>query len=107
MAEGSRVCPSCGALNSIDEKTCIRCGKGFPGPLASSARGLAGDFSKDGYPATKAIALICIVVYALMVASQGGFKFDLSLTGAFRLSTLLRFGVLYPGIAADEPWRLL
>jgi rhomboid protease GluP len=107
MGQGSRICPHCGGLNGIDEKTCYRCGKGLPGPLASSARGLFSGFAADGLPATKAIALICLAVYALAVASQGGFKFDLSLTGAFRVSTLLRFGVLYPGIAAGEPWRLL
>ncbi len=107
MAEGSRVCPHCGALNAIDDKTCYRCGKAFPSALGSSARGVFGAFASDGTGATKLIALMCLVVYALAVATQGGFKLDLSLTGAFRLSTLLRFGVLYPGIVEFEPWRLL
>lgn len=107
MGQGSRICPHCGGLNGIDEKTCYRCGKGMPGPLASSARGLFGGFSADGLPATKLITLLCLVVYALCVMSQGGFRFDLSIAGAFRTSTLLRFGVLYSDLAYSEPWRLL
>jgi rhomboid protease GluP len=107
MAEGSRICPQCGGLNGIDEKTCYRCGKSLPGPLTSSAQGFFTDFSADGVPATKLIALICLVVYALCVMSDGGFKFDLSLAGAFRTSTLLRYGVLYSDLAYSEPWRLL
>jgi membrane associated rhomboid family serine protease len=107
MAEGSRICPQCGGLNGIDEKTCYRCGKSLPGPLASSAHGFFAGFSADGVPATKLLALICLVVYALCVMSDGGFKFDLSLAGAFRTSTLLRFGVLYSDLAYSEPWRLL
>ncbi len=107
MAEGSRICPQCGGLNGIDEKTCYRCGKGLPGPLASSAQGFFTNFSADGVPATKLIAVICLVVYALCVMSDGGFRFDLSLAGAFSTSTLLRFGVLYSDLAYSEPWRLL
>ena len=107
MAEGSRICPQCGGLNGIDEKTCYRCGKGLPGPLASSAQGFFSNLSAEGLPATKAIILICLVVYALCVMSDGGFRFDLSLAGAFRTSTLLRFGVLYSDLAYSEPWRLL
>jgi membrane associated rhomboid family serine protease len=107
MAEGSRICPQCGGLNGIDEKTCYRCGKNLPGPLTSSAQGFFTDFSADGVPATKLIALICLVVYALCVMGDGGFKFDLSLGGAFRTSTLLRYGVLYSDLAYSEPWRLL
>jgi rhomboid protease GluP len=107
MAEGSRICPQCGGLNGIDEKTCYRCGKSLPGPLASSARGFLSSFSSEGLPATKAIIFICLVVYALCVMSDGGFKFDLSLAGAFRTSTLLRFGFLFLDLAQQEPWRLL
>lgn len=107
MASGSRVCAQCGALNSIDEKVCYRCGKRMAGPLASSAQGFLGDFSADGVPVTKLLALMCIVVYALMVISDGGFKFQLGLSGAFTRSTLLRFGVIYGDLVYREPWRLL
>lgn len=106
MAEGSRICPHCGALNAIDDATCHRCGKGMTRPLASS-KGALTSFSADGMPATKFIIGLCLLVYALCVMSDGGFKFDLSLAGAFRASTLLRFGVLYSELVYAEPWRLL
>jgi rhomboid protease GluP len=107
MASGSRICAQCGALNSVDEKTCHRCGKRMSGPLGNSARGLFADFSADGLPVTKLMALMCIVVYALMMVTNGGFKLDLSLGSTFKLSTLLRYGVLYSDLAYAEPWRLL
>jgi uncharacterized membrane protein YvbJ len=75
MASGSRVCAQCGALNGIDEKTCYRCGKRMAGPVASAAGGILADFSADGLPVTKLMAFLCVVVYALMVASDGGFRF--------------------------------
>ena len=107
MAQGSRVCPHCGRLNGIEEQVCYNCGKRFPGPIASSVGGLLGNFSADGFPATKLVVLLCVVVYGLMMLSDGGFKFDLGLSGAFRLSTMLRFGVLFQHLGVAEPWRLL
>jgi len=107
MAHGSRVCPQCGRLNAAEDKTCYNCGKRLPGPLASSALGVLTDFSADGVPATKLIAAICIVVYGLMMLSEGSFRFDVAVSGAFKLSTLLRFGVLVQELAWHEPWRLL
>jgi membrane associated rhomboid family serine protease len=107
MAHGSRVCPECGRLNAAEDKTCYNCGKRLPGPLASSALGFLTDFSADGVPATKLIAAICIVVYGLMMLSEGSFRFDVAVSGAFKLSTLLRFGVLVQDLAWHEPWRLL
>ncbi len=77
------------------------------GPVGSSAQGLFASFSADGMPATKAIAGFCLLVYALCLMSDGGFKLSLSLSGAFRTSTLLRFGVMYSDLVYDEPWRLL
>jgi membrane associated rhomboid family serine protease len=107
MAHGSRVCPQCGRLNAAEDKTCYNCGKRLPGPLASSALGFLTNFSADGLPATKLIAAICIVVYGLMMLSEGSFRFDVAVSGAFKLSTLLRFGVLVQELAWHEPWRLL
>jgi rhomboid protease GluP len=108
MAEGSRICPQCGGLNGIDEKTCYRCGKSLPGPLASSARGFFSDFSAEGLPATKFLVGLCIVVYGLCMLSEaqpGAFSFP----GfrAFRPETTIRFGALIGQVLADEPWRLL
>jgi membrane associated rhomboid family serine protease len=107
MAHGSRVCPHCGRLNAAEDKTCYSCGKGLPGPLAQSALGFLTNFSADGLPATKLIAGACIVVYGLMLLSNGAFELRVAVSGAFKLSTLVRFGVLYRDLAWLEPWRLL
>jgi rhomboid protease GluP len=109
MAEGSRVCPHCRRLNGIDEKTCYACGKSLPGPLASSAQGVFTGFSADGVPATKLIAFICLVVYALCMASDAASDpKGLSLFNSFSGVTLIRFGALLgPPIIESEPWRVL
>ncbi|HYP90255.1 MAG TPA: rhomboid family intramembrane serine protease [Polyangiaceae bacterium] len=107
MAHGSRVCPQCGRLNAAEDKTCFNCGKRLLGPVGTSAAGFWTDFSADGLPATKLLAGWCIVVYGLMMVGEGSFRFEVAVSGAFRLSTLLRFGVLYGDLAWHEPWRLL
>ena len=111
MAHGSRVCPSCGRINSVDDKACFHCGKALPGPLASSALGFLSDFSADGLPATKLIFGICALVFALCMASDalggGSASSGFGLMG-FRPSTILRFGALLgPPIIELEPWRVL
>lgn len=107
MASGSRVCPSCGKLNAADDTSCFYCKKRFPSPVQASLGGFWGDFSSDGAPGTKLVTLICLVVYALLMASDGPFRFELSLVGRFKLSSLLRFGVLFADLVYLEPWRLL
>lgn len=107
MASGSRVCPHCGRLNSADDTVCFNCKKRFPGPLQASLGGFWGDFSADGAPGTKLVALICLVVYALLMAAEGKFRLELSLIGGFQLSSLLRFGALFADLVYVEPWRLL
>jgi rhomboid protease GluP len=106
MPHGSRVCPECGRLNSVDDKTCFHCGKRMPGPLAASALGFVGDFSAGGLPATKLLAGMCIVVYGLMMATDASGGGIPGLTG-FHSWTLLRFGALYGRITQAEPWRVL
>lgn len=111
MAHGSRVCPSCGRLNSVDDKTCVYCGKGMPGPLTKSVLGFIGDFSADGLPATKLLFGLCVVVFALSMLSElgtgGGAARGYGLMG-FKPSTNLRFGALLgPPIIGFEPWRVL
>jgi rhomboid protease GluP len=110
MAHGSRVCQQCGRLNAAEDKVCYHCGKRLPGPLASSALGFLADFSADGLPATKVIAGICIVVYALMMVSDKQLTSRGPVPGVsgFDGSTLIRFGALLgtPYIQ-QEPWRVL
>ncbi len=113
MAEGSRICPHCGGLNGRAEKVCHRCGKGLPGPLVASARGLLGDFSADGVPVTKLIVGLCLLVFAVCMAADGKAFPPLGIGGgSFRLSTMVRFGSLFShpllgNLATHEPWRLL
>jgi rhomboid protease GluP len=106
MAHGSRVCPQCGRLNSVDDKACYNCGKRFPGPLSSSALGFITNFSADGLPATKLLAAICIVVYGLMMVSDAGGGGVPGIMG-FHGWTLLRFGALFGPVRELEPWRVL
>jgi len=106
MGQGSRVCPHCGGLNGIEEKTCYRCGKGLPGPISSSVLGFAGSFSADGVPGTKLMAGMCIVVYGLCMLNEAGGSGVPGLS-SFRAWTTIRFGALLGVTFADEPWRLL
>ncbi len=107
MASGSRVCPHCGKLNAADDTSCFYCKKRFPGPVQASLGGFWGSFSADGAPGTKLVALICLVVYALLMASDGKLRLELSIISGFKLSSLLRFGVLVADLVYAEPWRLL
>lgn len=67
------------------------------------------DTSGGEFLATHAIALLCLLVFAMAVAldkrlpifPERGFGL------AFRTSTLLRLGVLLPALVPSEPWRLL
>lgn len=107
MASGSRVCPYCGKLNAAEDTSCYSCKKRFPGPLARSLGGFWTDFSADGLPGTKLIALICLLVYALLMASDGPLRLDFSMVAGFKTSSLLRFGALYTNLVYFEPFRLL
>lgn len=109
MAHGSRVCPACGRLNSVDDKACYSCGKRLPGPLASSALGFLTNFSEDGLPATKLLAGVCIIVYGLMMATDAALGASPGkVLWGFNASTSVRFGRLIgPPFIIDEPWRVM
>jgi rhomboid protease GluP len=112
MAHGSRVCPSCGRINSIDDKSCFHCGKSLPGPLATSVLGFLTNFSEDGLPATKVLIGMCVLVYALCMVSDGPAAFfgrgqSLMAIGSFRPSTSVRVGALLGRFIDQEPWRVL
>lgn len=105
MSHGSRVCPHCGGLNGVQEPVCYRCGKSLPGAVGTALLGAERGFTSDGIPMTKLIFGICVLVYAAALAADGG-RIHLDIAGAFRFSTLLRFGFIAPGLEG-EPWRLL
>jgi membrane associated rhomboid family serine protease len=102
MALGGFLCPFCNYYNANDATVCARCEKRLPPPgLAGPLRSL---LSIDLW-ATKLLAGISVVVFALQLASAGSMG-GLGITG-MPLSTLLRFGAMSNFLGAEEPFRLL
>ena len=99
----SKLCPFCRGLNSAGERSCYRCGRSLPGPLAS---GLLG-FFKNTLGAENAMTRLfvgsCIAVFALCVASEH--RLPVWGKEQFALSTVLRFGGLVGQLAMAQPWR--
>jgi membrane associated rhomboid family serine protease len=114
MAEGSRVCPYCRALNSAGAARCIRCEKKLPGPLlAGLVDGFHALLGRE-FPLTKLYIGICVAVFIAVMIEAGGIK---DIGGRHvPLSTELRWGILIGAvvgvseqlpIAFVEPWRYL
>lgn len=105
----ARVCPYCRELNSASETRCYRCGRRLPGPLAEGISRTARELLGAEAPFTRLLLVLELIVFGLLVAADRRFPigFGAGPNGAFRASTLLRFGAL-GGVAGDtEPWRLL
>jgi rhomboid protease GluP len=102
----SRVCPACGALNSATEVTCYRCQRPLPGP----ARRAALDFFRGQPLVTQGVTLLCLFVFAMMVAVDRRLPVlpELGFGEGFSGYTLVRFGALFkiPGLPF-EPWRVI
>ncbi|MCC6217446.1 MAG: rhomboid family intramembrane serine protease [Polyangiaceae bacterium] len=103
MAAGSRVCPSCRALNAADDARCHRCAERLPGPWGTAARELVGAVAGAGAPATTLVVGFCLIVYLGMGVGDG--------SGLYRGGGLgaeaLRWGALMAGAVRVEPWRYL
>lgn len=99
----SRVCPSCRSLNGENEVRCYRCGKRMPGPL----RQLLSPLVDLRFPASRGLALACLVVFAFAVIADRRLPVlpEFGFGEPFRRSTMLRFGALPNSVI--EPWRLL
>lgn len=100
-----KACPGCGALNGPAVTRCYRCGRRLLGGVAHGLTSwLGGELI-----ATRAIVLLCLIVFGLAVAVDGRFPLapELGMGSTFRSSTLLRFGVLVGTLVDFEPWRLL
>jgi rhomboid protease GluP len=102
MALGGFLCPFCRYYNASDATVCARCEKRLPPPGLSGA---VHSLLSIELWATKLLAAISIVVFALELA-VGGKNVRFGLTG-MPISTLLRFGSMSNDLQADEPWRLL
>jgi membrane associated rhomboid family serine protease len=101
MATGSRVCPSCGALNSRQERRCHRCA-GRLGPRLGDwlVTGLRSLFGQE-VPVTSLVMGLCVLVYGAGLVTGAS---PSPLAGA-TASTLLRWGALHSALSAQEPWR--
>jgi membrane associated rhomboid family serine protease len=73
-------------------------------PSRSRSDAFGGEFL-----ATHAIAIACLLVFALAVALDKRLPIfpERNFGLPFRTSTLLRLGVLVPALVPSEPWRLL
>jgi rhomboid protease GluP len=112
----ARLCPYCQRLNSEGEARCHHCGRRLPGPLLGAVFDLKRDLLGVSAPMTRLVIAIELLAFALCVIADRrvpiGF-FDLQSSdfgpppGAFRASTLVRFGGLVKVVVAQEPFRLL
>lgn len=103
LASGSSICPHCGGLNSVDEKTCFRCGQRLPGPAGRAAVGLLTTLLGRDSPLTKLYVIVCVAVFVMTVLTTK----KLAMLGGVRPSEALRWGALFGTLGRDEPWRYL
>lgn len=102
MALGGFLCPFCRYYNANDATVCSRCERRLP---PSQVAGAVSSVLSIDLWATKLLAGISILVFALQIVSAGG-KLQIGLTG-MPLSTLIRFGSMTNGLQGAEPFRLL
>jgi rhomboid protease GluP len=102
MALGGRNCPFCRCYNALDEKTCVRCLKWLPPPNLTWA--LREPLLTEHW-ATKLLAGVSIVVFALQLAVAG--VKDVGLITGMPPAVIVRFGGIAGGIEWIEPWRFL
>jgi membrane associated rhomboid family serine protease len=111
----ARLCPYCQRLNSEGEVRCHHCGRRLPGPLLAAVFDLKKDILGVSAPMTRLVIGLELLVFALCVMADRrlpiGF-FELvgdygDSSGAFRGSTLLRFGGLDRELTAEQPFRLV
>jgi rhomboid protease GluP len=112
----ARLCPYCQRLNSAGEARCYHCGRRLPGPLLTAVFDLKRDLLGVSAPMTRFVIALELIAFALCVMADRRIPIGLgdvagvdfgSPSGAFRDSTLVRFGALVRHIAAEEPFRYL
>ncbi len=103
MSRGSKICPECGALNSLDQQTCVRCQTPFPGPLGATLRTLVERVLGRELPMTKLFVGMCGLVFAFLTLDTH----QLSIMGSDVYWSALRWGALAPLLGLSEPWRML
>jgi rhomboid protease GluP len=105
MGTGSRVCPHCGALNSVDEARCHRCERTLPGPLRSAAEDLVRSGLGTEFPVTRLLIALCVLVFLLSSLGKG--PFPIWPSQGIRTSEAIRWGALLVPAVPGEPWRHL
>ena len=104
MRNQTTVCPFCRGLNSGGERRCYRCGRPLPGPLASGVIGFLSSTLSGEAPLTRLFLGLNLMVFALCIASDRRIPI---FSDHFRMSTLLRFGLLSGTLGSLQPWRYL
>lgn len=101
----SKVCPFCRGLNSASERRCYRCGRRLPSPLAIGVIGWFQNLFGGEAAMTKIVFGLCVAVFGLCIASDHDLRNLPLFSGSFRMSTMVRFGVLLRDLGDIEPWR--
>jgi len=100
----SRLCPYCRALNSSDERRCIRCERRLPGPLLTPVLELLAAAGAAGAPVTVLFLVINLAVFAAMHTGPGQGSQLFRGASAFRLA---EYGAIVSPYTDPEWWRML
>lgn len=100
----SRLCPYCRALNSSDEKRCIRCERRLPGPLLTPVLELLAAAGATGAPVTVLFLIINLAVFAAMHTGPGQSAQLLRGASPYRLG---EYGAIVVPFTNVEWWRTL
>jgi rhomboid protease GluP len=96
-------------VNGVDEAECHYCGRKLGGVVREQVFG-AFVGARSGFPVTRVLVGLCIVVFAFCVLDHGGMPVGLELFGfsdRFLPSELLRWGALGADFGSSEPFRRL
>jgi membrane associated rhomboid family serine protease len=100
VVSGSRICTSCGKLNSAQDRRCGSCGSRLPSAWEVAARQRwAATFGGKAW-ATSLFMLLSVGIYLALAASSGELW-------QVRRAQTLRWGALIGQLGSREPWRYL
>ncbi len=101
MAEGSRVCPHCGGLNSVGESTCYRCHRRLPSKVRAGVSSLLGELSA---PMTTLVLILCVAVFGFCVLDAK--RLPIMLFGqSFPNSVIVRWGAFFGPFSEGDLFR--
>lgn len=100
----ARVCPSCRRLNSASDDECFHCGQRLVGP--SRRAGEPSRLFAAPLAATKFLAGLCVVNFAMLVLIDGSLPIGLFGPPASH-EAVLGVGGMAGALGFLQPWRLL